>query len=147
VSVSSSGAQGDGFSADTAISLDGRFVGFWSNADNLVNHDTNSQADVFVDGPYLTLEAEPSDPGAGATLTFSTWRGDALAACLLVVSDVNGTPTFLPEVSSTFDADGLWTLAATVPAGLSGNVVSFETFGIAANGKIEVSDAVPVSFQ
>lgn len=146
-SVSSSGVQGDRNSGDATISPDGRFVGFDSIADNLVNNDKNSKTDVFVHGSYLTLEAEPGDPGAGATLTFSTWRGAALAACLLVVSDVNGTPTFVPEVSSTFDADGLWTLAATVPAGLSGNVVTFETFGIATNGKIEVTNAVAVAFQ
>ena len=34
--------------AVTSVSADGRFVAFYSNADNLVAGDTNSTADVFV---------------------------------------------------------------------------------------------------
>ena len=56
VSVSSAGAQGDGFSGDAApwpgrplaISADGRFVAFVSEASNLVPGDNNDAADVFV---------------------------------------------------------------------------------------------------
>jgi Tol biopolymer transport system component len=53
VSVSSSGAQANGDSstgnADSeAISADGRFVVFQSNASNLVPGDTNKSSDVFV---------------------------------------------------------------------------------------------------
>ena len=48
VSVASSGAQGNLFSQDSAISSDGRFVAFTSNADNLVPGDTNGQQDIFV---------------------------------------------------------------------------------------------------
>jgi Tol biopolymer transport system component len=48
VSVSSSGKQGDGESFGGAMSSDGRYVVFDSNARNLVNDDTNKKADVFV---------------------------------------------------------------------------------------------------
>jgi Tol biopolymer transport system component len=52
VSVSSSGAQGDGdsftFVYAPALSADGRFVAFTSNATNLVAGDTNGKPDVFV---------------------------------------------------------------------------------------------------
>ena len=48
VSVSSGGAQGNGASFDPAISADGRFVAFNSDATNLVPGDTNGAADVFV---------------------------------------------------------------------------------------------------
>jgi Tol biopolymer transport system component len=48
VSVSSSGAQGDDNSISPALSSDGRFVAFLSNASNLVPGDTNQTYDEFI---------------------------------------------------------------------------------------------------
>ncbi|MEX2158554.1 MAG: flexitail domain-containing putative surface protein [Dehalococcoidia bacterium] len=48
VSVDSVGTQSNGFSYAAAISADGRFVAFWSDATNLVAGDTNGVADAFV---------------------------------------------------------------------------------------------------
>jgi Tol biopolymer transport system component len=48
VSVGTTGASGDGFSTDPAISADGRYVAFTSAADDLVSGDTNQTRDVFV---------------------------------------------------------------------------------------------------
>jgi hypothetical protein len=49
VSVDSSGNEGDAESpGDVAISADGRFVAFQSNADDLVANDGNKATDVFV---------------------------------------------------------------------------------------------------
>ncbi len=50
VSVSSTGAQVPAGSRteQPAISADGRYVAFWSNANNLVSNDTNGNVDVFV---------------------------------------------------------------------------------------------------
>lgn len=48
VSVSSTGAQADGFSFELAISADGRHIAFSSSASNLVPSDTNGRWDVFV---------------------------------------------------------------------------------------------------
>jgi hypothetical protein len=86
-------------------------------------------------------------PVGGATITLTTWTGDASAAALLVVSDVNGTPTFIPAIVGSFDVAGVWTIAATVPSGLSGNVIKLETFGVIPTGEIDVSNEVAVSFQ
>jgi Tol biopolymer transport system component len=48
VSVASDGVQGNGDSSGAAISADGRFVVFTSEASNLVPGDTNGAWDVFV---------------------------------------------------------------------------------------------------
>lgn len=48
VSVASDGTQGNGISAGPAVSGDGRFGAFWSEATNLVPGDTNGTLDVFV---------------------------------------------------------------------------------------------------
>ncbi len=48
ISVSSSGTQGNSDSYEAAISADGRFVAFYSYADNIVPGDTNGMCDAFV---------------------------------------------------------------------------------------------------
>ncbi len=48
VSVSSSGDQADQDSSSTAISADGRFAAFVSDASDLVTDDTNGMGDIFV---------------------------------------------------------------------------------------------------
>ncbi|MEG4632537.1 calcium-binding protein [Microcoleus sp. AR_TQ3_B6] len=47
-SVNSAGNQGNRDSRDPYISADGRFVGFWSSATNLVPGDNNNTQDIFV---------------------------------------------------------------------------------------------------
>ncbi|MHB1351015.1 MAG: TolB family protein [Desulfobulbaceae bacterium] len=48
VSVSSAGDQGNGGSYNAALSSNGRYVAFYSNATNLVADDTNTLSDIFV---------------------------------------------------------------------------------------------------
>ncbi len=48
VNVSGEGEPGNGSSANSSTSSDGRYVAFASEADNLVADDTNNQIDVFV---------------------------------------------------------------------------------------------------
>ena len=47
-SVASDGTEGNTYSFAPFISGDGRYVAFWSEADNLVSEDTNENFDVFV---------------------------------------------------------------------------------------------------
>ena len=47
-SVASDGSQSDGFSMEPVVSDNGRWVAFWSGADNLAPNDTNGIYDVFV---------------------------------------------------------------------------------------------------
>ena len=48
VSVASAGNEADGYSTGAAVSADGRFVAFFSEATNLVPGDTNGHSDAFV---------------------------------------------------------------------------------------------------
>jgi Ca2+-binding RTX toxin-like protein/archaellum component FlaF (FlaF/FlaG flagellin family)/gas vesicle protein len=48
VSVAADGTEGNGWSDYPAISADGRYVAFQSDADNLVPGDTNGKYDIFV---------------------------------------------------------------------------------------------------
>ncbi|NMG21975.1 calcium-binding protein, partial [Brasilonema bromeliae SPC951] len=48
VSVADDGTQGNNYSRKPTISADGRFVAFYSAANNLVAGDTNNSSDIFV---------------------------------------------------------------------------------------------------
>ncbi len=48
VSVSTEGAESNGWNGEAAISSDGTVVAWWSNATNLVDGDDNAQRDIFV---------------------------------------------------------------------------------------------------
>ena len=48
ISISSSRRQGNGFSSFPKMSAYGRFIAFWSRANNLIPNDTNGVPDVFV---------------------------------------------------------------------------------------------------
>ena len=65
VSVASDGTEGDSFSANAALSADGRVVAFRSRALNLVPGDTNARDDIYLarllTGPAWLL----TGPGAG----------------------------------------------------------------------------------
>ena len=59
-------------------------------------------------------------------------------------------PKFDPLPSSQpalgFDPRGRWTVSGTVPSALSGNVVTFQSFGIAPTGKVRVTNLETVTF-
>lgn len=63
-SVNMAGIQGDGNSFSPCVSADGRFVGFHSQATNLVPNDTNGSRDIFVhDRLNATTERVSLGPG------------------------------------------------------------------------------------
>jgi Tol biopolymer transport system component len=66
VSVSSTRAQADGHSVAPALSADGRFIAFYSEATNLVDGDTNGVRDVFVREGSNGMTTRVSIDSAGA---------------------------------------------------------------------------------
>jgi hypothetical protein len=103
VSVDSAGVQGDLDSYAPAISADGRFVAFQSDATNLVPGDTNGSVDIFVRDRQLgTTERVSLDPlgaqGSGASLSPAISADGRFVAfqsssTTFVVPDANGTTT------------------------------------------------------
>src|SRR5438445_321023 len=75
VSVASDGTQGNKASSYPALSADGRFVAFDSDATNLVAGDTNGTTDVFVhDRQTCTTEPATDAPGGAAAAGATTGR-------------------------------------------------------------------------
>ncbi len=74
VSVSSDGTQASGNSRFPSISADGRYVTFESNADNLVNGDTNDENDIFVHDRGAVVEGNADFNSDGQTDIL--WRNE-----------------------------------------------------------------------
>ncbi|MBW3542596.1 MAG: hypothetical protein KY476_20225, partial [Planctomycetes bacterium] len=101
VSVHSGGTQGNSDSVRPSISADGRYVAFYSHANNLVAGDTNGTADVFVHdrqtGQTSRVSQDsggtqgnsgsvtPSISADGRYVAFYSFASD------LVAGDINGT--------------------------------------------------------
>ena len=98
VSVSSAGAQAAGMSAFYAVSDDGRYVAFQSNAKNLVAGDTNGKIDVFVrdvvGGTTTRVSVSSAGGQANNHSQFPDISGDGrYVAFQSLASNLVGTPT------------------------------------------------------
>ena len=96
VSVSSAGAEANGTSFAPAISADGRFVAFPSEATNLVPGDTNGATDVFVRDRLTATTDRVSVDSAGAQ---ANDRSDfpAISADGSVVAFVSTATNLVPD--------------------------------------------------
>lgn len=141
VSKSSSGAQANNGSDGAAISGNGRYVGFYSYASNLVVGDTNGSADSFVfDLQTGAIEAVSlSDSGAMVGQTFASpslsFDGRTVAF------QSSSTAATLSNVSQIFVRDlaaGTTRLVSQSVAGVAGGSAAY---GFALSG-----DAKTVAF-
>jgi len=100
-----------------------------------------------VDLSALALAANPTQVHAGETLSLLADGGVPSTTSLLAAVSVNGTPVFLALALGALDFEGAWNLLATVPPGLSGTSVTFQSFGFFHSGKALGTNLAPVIFQ
>jgi Tol biopolymer transport system component len=151
VSVRANGTEADGGSYRAAISADGRFVAFESDATNLVSNDTNGTTDIFVkdrvigkvervsvdsngnqaNTDYGGGSFDPSISGDGRFVAFSS------RATNLVAGDTNGSYDVFVHDRATgvtervsVDSSGAQASGTSWHPMISGdgNVVAFESF-------------------
>src|SRR5918995_578483 len=146
VSVNSSEAQADNWSAGPSISSDGRFVAFESEASNLVTNDTNGFIDAFVhdlqtgatervsvnsSGKQGNLESGfPSIRSDGRFVAFQSLASDLVANDTNNTSDVfvRDLPTGATERVSVNSSDKQGNLNSYDPSISSdGRFVAFES--------------------
>jgi Tol biopolymer transport system component len=122
VSVSSGGAEGHGHSMYGSVSDDGRYVAFYSLANDLVSDDGNGVSDIFVRDSTmatttrinLSLTKEETDRGS----SFPVISGDGIIvayesdATNLSPDDANGF-----RDAFVYHADHGWTERVSVPDG------------------------------
>src|SRR5207248_287033 len=128
VSVASDGTQGNGDSEDTSVNADGRFVGFFSAASNLVPGDTNGVIDSFIRDRQTgsTQRVSVSDSGQqGNGDSFSPW-----------MSADGRFAAFRSQASNLVPGDSNGVLDVFVYDRQSGTIerVSVDSAGAQANG-------------
>jgi len=140
VSVDSARVEGNEGSWFPAISVDGRFVAFNSDASNLVTGDTNGHLDVFVHDTRTGVTTRVSVDSAGVQGNEGSFR-PAISADRRFVAFVSWASNLVPE-----DTDGFWdvfvrdtftgmtTRVSVNSAGVQGNGFSYGT-AISADGR------------
>lgn len=154
VSLSSTGEQADGDSGYASISGDGRYVGFSSFAENLVEGDTNGNVDVFVRDLQEGTTERVSLSSAGEEHNGDSAYIPVLSADGRYVAFQSNGSNLVPEdsdadhdifVRDRETSETVWISVPTDPSGTSGN--EWET-AISADGSRVVfissgSDIVP----
>src|SRR5882672_3921736 len=139
-SVTTGGAQGNGRSFVPALSADGRFAAFYSDASNLVAGDANSARDVFVhdgqtgettrvsvDSSGAEANGDSFAPAISADGRFVTFSS---AASNLVAGDANGAnDVFVRDRQA-----GTTTRVSVAPAGAEANDGSYSP-SISSDGR------------
>jgi archaellum component FlaF (FlaF/FlaG flagellin family) len=102
VSIASDGSEANGHSYAATLSADGRYVAFYSMADNLVPGDTNGAPDIFVhdretgETTRVSVASDGSEANGESRLPAISADGRFVAfssdATNLVASDTNGRP-------------------------------------------------------
>jgi Tol biopolymer transport system component len=133
VSAHVGGSPANGASGGPRVSLDGRFVAFWSSASDLVPADSNGTRDVFVRDVFLgtTVRASLSTAGleiAGpceplcAISPDGRWIAFATASADVVTGDANGAT----DLFARDRTGGVTLLASASLVGAVGNGPSSE---------------------
>lgn len=105
VSVASDGTQGNEFSGGVPhLSGDGRYVSFWSAADNLVPNDTNERADAFVYDRQTCTTHRISVSSAGVQSDDTSYTGPLSADGRYAVFESAGSNLVANDISCDFSS-------------------------------------------
>jgi len=144
VSIGAGGERGDDDSDYPAVSADGRFIAFMSDASNLVADDSNDRTDVFLkDMQTGALVRVSSDASAGQGDETSGFGSLAISkdgrfvafdsgATNLVPGDENGKRDIFLKDTQT----GAVSLVSTDAAGAQGTEDSYKSVSLSADGRL-----------
>ncbi len=140
ISTNSAGNQANGTSTVTAISADGRYVAFWSNATNLVSGDTNLSTDSFIKDMQTGITTRISTDSAGnqgngnSTVSAISADGRFIAFNSNASNLVSGDTNLVQDSFIKDTQTGITTRISTDSSGSEGNNSSTVS-AISADGR------------
>jgi hypothetical protein len=143
VSTSSSGAEANGGSGTSTTSGDGRYVAFWSEADNLVDGDSNQTSDVYMKDMQTGATSLVSADTAGASGNSASDRssisddGQYVAFRSQATNLVPGGTNGVLDIFVRDTVAGVTAIASADSSGNPGNADSCDTYppSISADGR------------
>ncbi|MBI3621223.1 MAG: S8 family serine peptidase, partial [Nitrospirae bacterium] len=140
VSVASDGVEGNKISTAQSISADGRYVTFYSAADNLVPGDTNSVGDVFLHDRQTHTTERVSVDSNGQQLHGTSFRSYINDTGRFIAFESSSAELAPGDLNSTYDvfvkdrATGMVEQVSVDNNGVGGNAYSLPN-GISADGR------------
>ncbi len=150
VNVASDGAQANAYSESPALSANGQFVAYASDATNLVANDTNGHRDIFVYDRSTRITTRESVSSAGAQADGDCYFPSISGDGRFVAFSCRQTSTLVPGASGAqvYVRDrllGVTTLASVSTSGIPGNSTATE-FSRFSNSTSISADGRFVSF-
>jgi hypothetical protein len=136
-----------GWSDETALSIDGRYVAFRSGAIGLGVDDHNQLPDIFTHGPAFTLDATPTIVSSGKLLSLTVYTGPPGNTASLWVVTFDDSSVSLLLAAGEFNAASVFDFSTVVPPGLSGSRVGFRGYSIDHETNLLPTNTVTVLFQ
>ena len=140
VSTSSTGVQASGYSRAHAISADGRYVAFWSDANNLVSGDTNNKQDSYIKDTVTGITTRISTDSAGTEGNGDSRVSSISADGRFVVFESDANNLVANDTNNLFDSfvkdtlTGLTIRISTSSSGEEGNSLSYGAI-LSADGR------------
>ncbi|MEK6719993.1 MAG: PA14 domain-containing protein [Chloroflexota bacterium] len=140
VSLSTAGAQGNGRSAEVALSGDGTAVAFESDASNLVTGDSNAKTDVFIHVLASGVTTRVSTSAAGAQGNKASAEPSLSRSATVIAFDslasnlISGDTNNRKDIFTKDLASGTVTRMSVSTAGVQGNDTSRNT-SVSADGQ------------
>lgn len=141
VNVDSAGRPGNGYSVVPAISDEGRFVAFWSGADNLVPDDTNLADDIFVHDrrtggtERISLDSAGEQGNAASLFPAISGKGRFVSFMSLASNLVSGDTNGQFDVFVHDRHTGVTKRVSVSSTGQQGNLPSFGS-AISGDGRV-----------
>ncbi len=139
VSVSTAGVEQDGYSYNSSMSSDGRYITFYSTGTNLVAGDTNAEADIFLRDTQLNITTRVSISTGGSESDNQSTTSIISANGRYVVFRSNATNLVAGDTNAVEDVFvrdtqlNTTTRVSISTGGSEGDIRSFP-YGISADG-------------
>lgn len=119
------------------------FDDFIAGAPGYCGTNTTSEGRAYVfGGNDLFLQANQESYLAGDPITLSNRGGTPGSLSMIVLTDVSGTPTFVPVLIGALDGNGELSISSTTPPGLSGISCTFMGYAVKTSGH-GLADSIP----